>query len=127
MLKAAAVPARNARRLRERPGFWSWGRQGMPRLVLAVLLIVPAFSHGEDTRKLKNGVPPEYPELARRLNIRGIARVQVTVAPDGTVKDAKDLGGNPVLVDALIRAVKKWRYEPADRSSSIEVKFEFSP
>jgi TonB family protein len=99
----------------------------MLRLVFAVLLIVPAFSHGEDIRKIKSSTPPEYPELARKLNIRGIARIQVTVAPDGTVKGAKELGGNPVLVDALMRTVKKWRYEPADRTSIIEVKFDFSP
>ena len=80
----------------------------------------------EATRKLKSSVPPEYPELARRLNLRGTARVSVTVAPDGRVTSAKELGGNPVLVDALIRAVKKWKYEPAAKESVVEVKFEFA-
>jgi hypothetical protein len=37
------------------------------------------------------------------------------------------MGGNPILVDALMKAVKQWRYEPADRTSVIEVKFEFAP
>jgi TonB family protein len=81
----------------------------------------------ESTRKLKSSVPPEYPELARRLNLRGTARVSVTVAPDGRVTNAKELGGNPVLVDALIRAVKKWKYEPAAKETVVEVKFEFAP
>lgn len=81
----------------------------------------------EPTRKLKSSVPPEYPELARRLNLRGTARVSVTVAPDGRVTSAKELGGNPVLLDALIRAVKKWKYEPAAKETVIEVKFEFAP
>lgn len=81
----------------------------------------------EATRKLKSSVPPEYPELARRLNLKGTARVSVTVAPDGRVTSAKELGGNPVLVDALLRAVKKWKYEPATKETVVEVKFEFSP
>ncbi len=96
-------------------------------LVFAILFVFPVFSHGEDTRKLKSSVPPEYPELARRLSLRGVARVQETIAPDGTVKEVKELGGNPVLVEALTRAVKNWKYEPANTTSVVEVKFEFMP
>ena len=109
----------------ERPDFWSLGRRGTLPLVLAVLLLVPVLSYGEDTRKVKSSVPPEYPELARKLNIHGIARVEATVTPDGTVKSVKELGGNPVLVEALVRAVKKWKYEPADQTSVIQIKFDF--
>ena len=69
--------------------------------------------------------PPEYPELARKMNIQGVARVVVTVAADGKVGNVKELGGNPILVDALTQAVKKWKYEPADHESQIEVRFEF--
>ena len=109
----------------ERPDFWSLGRRGTLPLVLAILLLVPVLSYGEDTRKVKSSVPPEYPELARKLNIHGIARVEATVTPDGTVKSVKELGGNPVLVEALVRAVKKWKYEPADQTSVIQIKFDF--
>ncbi|HEX3585646.1 MAG TPA: energy transducer TonB [Candidatus Angelobacter sp.] len=76
-------------------------------------------------RKLKYSVPPEYPELARKTNIQGVARVLLTVAADGRVVAVKELGGNPVLVAALVQAVRKWKYEPADHDSEIEVKFEF--
>jgi TonB family protein len=99
-------------------------------LVLAGLVIGSAAQTqqpDESTRKLISSVPPEYPELARRLNLRGTARVEVTVAPDGRVIRAKEVGGNPVLVEALIRAVKKWKYEAAKKESLIEVKFEFNP
>lgn len=78
------------------------------------------------TRKLKTSVPPEYPELARRLNLKGVVRVQVKVAPEGAVKEVKELGGNPVLLDALVRAVKKWKYEPADKESVVEVQYDFT-
>ena len=80
----------------------------------------------QDSRKIKVKVDPEYPELARRLKLQGIVRVQVTVSADGSVKDVKELGGNPVLLNALVHAVKKWKYESADKDSSVEVKFEFS-
>ena len=79
----------------------------------------------EAPRKIKVSVPPEYPELARRMNIQGVARVLLIVAPDGSVIEVKELGGNPVLVSALVQAVKKWRYERADGVSTIEVRFDF--
>ena len=77
------------------------------------------------SRKAKLNTPPEYPELARKMNIQGVARVLLTVSPDGKVGNVKELGGNPILVAALIDAVKKWKYETADHESAIEVRFEF--
>ncbi len=109
----------------ERPFIRFVGQQGVLRLVLAVLLAMSAFTSGEQTRRLRSGDPPEYPEIAKKLNIRGIARVQATVAPDGSVKEIKELGGNPVLLQALVSAVRKWKYEATDRTSSIEVRFVF--
>ena len=38
------------------------------------------------TRKLKNKVSPVYPELARRMNIVGVVKVQITVERNGTIK-----------------------------------------
>ena len=93
----------------------------------AALWPEPALSQTAETRKIKTKVQPEYPELARKLKISGIARVQVTVAANGSVKEVKELGGSPVLVDALVQAVKKWKYEPSDRESTLEVKFDFNP
>lgn len=78
------------------------------------------------TRKIKTRVEPEYPELARRNNISGSARVEVVVAPDGKVKEVKVLGGNPVLVQAVVTAVNKWKYEPATEESIITLKFDFN-
>jgi TonB family protein len=61
------------------------------------------------------------------MNLKGKARVELTVAPDGTVTHVKDLGGNPVLLDALVRAVKKWKYMPATIESIVQVTYEFGP
>jgi TonB family protein len=78
------------------------------------------------SRKTKSNPPPEYPELARKMNITGMARVLLTVTPDGSVTTVKELGGNPVLVAALVKAVKKWKYEPSEHENEIEVRFEFT-
>jgi TonB family protein len=79
----------------------------------------------EGSRKVKVATPPEYPALARQNGIRGIARVLVTIQPDGTVSEVKEVGGNPVLLDALSRAVKKWKYEKSEKVSVLEVKAGF--
>ncbi len=114
---------------------WKPGFSGWLNLALALALVLPggyALLSGdrawaqESVRKVKSSAPPEYPELAKRLNIRGIVRIEITVAPDGTVKEVKELGGNPVLVESLVRAVKKWKYEPAAKESVFEVKYEFN-
>lgn len=56
---------------------------------------------------------PPYPDLARRAGIEGIVRLQVKVATDGHIEVQKILEGEPVLAEAAIEAVKKWRAKPA--------------
>lgn len=78
-------------------------------------------------RRLKVGVRPEYPELARKLNIKGTVRIRLLIAPDGRIKNTKVLGGSPLLVQAVEEAVRKWRYEPASTESTEIVRFDFDP
>lgn len=80
----------------------------------------------EMVRRAKVKVAPVYPDLARKMNITGTVKIQVVVAPNGTVKDAKVVGGHPVLAGAALDAVRKWRFEPAAVESSgvVEIKFE---
>jgi membrane protein involved in colicin uptake len=49
------------------------------------------------------------------------------VRPDGTVKDVKILGGHPLLVDAAVRAVMQWKYQPAPKETVEILKFSFGP
>src|ERR1700683_4252016 len=62
----------------------------------------------QQARKPITNPEPEYPELARKLNLTGVVKVEVTVSADGTIKDVQVQGGNPVLVDAVQKALKKW-------------------
>jgi TonB family protein len=79
------------------------------------------------TRLLERSAPPEYPDIAERMNLKGTAQVQALVRQDGTVKEVKVLGGHPLLADALARAVMQWKYQPAARETVEIVKFSFGP
>jgi TonB family protein len=81
----------------------------------------------EIVRRAKSKVQPVYPDLARKMNLTGTVKVEVIVSPNGTVKEAKVVGGHPVLANAALDAVKKWRFEPASMESSGVVDFKFEP
>jgi TonB family protein len=79
------------------------------------------------TRKAKKKVAAVYPDLARRMSITGTVRLAVVVAPNGTVKSSTAVGGHPVLVNAAVDAMKRWKFEPAPTESSGIVEFKFQP
>lgn len=81
----------------------------------------------EMTRRLKSKVQAVYPDLARKMNLTGTVKVEVVVASNGTVKEAKVVGGPPVLANAALDAVRKWRFEPAAGDSTGIVNFKFEP
>jgi TonB family protein len=79
----------------------------------------------EATRKVVTKVAPAYPELARKMNLRGVVKLVVVVAPDGSVKSTEVMGGNPVLTQAAVEAVHKWKYEAAPQTSRSMVELRF--
>ena len=64
-------------------------------------------------KRLTYSPRPSYPELARHARIQGIVKLQVRVARDGHIEVQKILQGEPILADAAIDAVKRWRAKPA--------------
>ena len=78
-------------------------------------------------RRAKTKVQPFYPELARKMNISGTVKIEVIVAPNGTVKDARVVGGHPVLATAALDAAKKWRFDTAAGESTGIIDFKFEP
>lgn len=79
------------------------------------------------SRKVKSKVAPIYPELARKMAISGTVRVAVVVGSNGSVKSTKVLGGHPLLIDAAVDAVRKWKFEPGADDSSGVIEFKFQP
>ncbi|MGA8541311.1 MAG: energy transducer TonB [Terriglobales bacterium] len=86
-----------------------------------------SWGQEEIARKVKSRVDPAYPELAKRMGITGVVRIQLTVAANGSVKDAKLLGGHPVLAGAALDAVRKWRYVAGPAETTGVVVFRFDP
>lgn len=78
-------------------------------------------------RKVKSRVSPLYPEIARKLNLAGVVKIELVVTPSGVVKETKVIGGNPILVNAAVDAVKKWKFETASDESVGVVEFKFDP
>jgi len=106
------------------------------RLVFLGLLIitlfasfhpVPGIAQAEIDRKVKSKVAATYPEIARRMGLTGLVKIQVVVAANGTVKETKVLGGHPILVNAALTAVKKWKFETASGETTGTVEFKFDP
>ncbi len=79
----------------------------------------------ESKRKIKSKSSPAYPELARRLGIVGKVRIEVVIGTDGRVKNARAVGGHPVLVQPCVEAVKEWRFEPAPEETTQVIEFDF--
>jgi TonB family protein len=85
----------------------------------------PASGQEEIDRKVKIKTAAIYPELARRMSITGVVKVQITVGTNGVVKNAKLVGGHPVLASAALDAVRKWRYEASKEETTGIVEFRF--
>ncbi len=113
----------------------------MSRRILAALLtalviggtVLPSRSvaqtsqNDEIIRRAKNKVQPAYPELAKKMQISGTVKIEVVVSPNGTVKEARVVGGHPVLATAALDAAKKWRFDPAASESTGVIDFKFEP
>lgn len=107
-------------------------RSGVLTLAILVALASNVVSAQSSTtvssgseRKVAARVAPVYPELARKMHIHGIVKVEAIVRPNGTVKSTRVLGGNPVLVDAAQDAVGKWKFEPGQSETTEVIQLAF--
>jgi TonB family protein len=96
--------------------------------VVVGLVHLPSM-HAQDgqDRKIKTRINPVYPDIARRMGLAGSVKLQVVIAPNGTVKETKVIGGHPILVNAAVDAVKKWKFETGNAESTGTVEFKFEP
>jgi len=93
--------------------------------LLALSLAGAQTVNEEGKRKLKTKSVVAYPEIARRMSISGKVKIEVVIAPDGRVRNARAIGGHPILVQSCLEAIKDWKYEPAGEESTQIVEFEF--
>jgi len=76
-------------------------------------------------RKLITRIEPDYPETLKQLKIGGTVRLQVTISPRGNVENIELLGGNPILAESAIFAVKQWVYSVSHSRTTTEVDIPF--
>jgi TonB family protein len=100
-------------------------------IVLATIVRSPSFSLAQEppdvTRKIVSKVVPDYPELARRMQITGTVRVEVTVAPNGKAKFTQVVGGSPVLAKAAVDAIEKWKWATGPQETKELIELNFHP
>ena len=103
------------------------------QLVLILVLVVTGIpgaggraqaQQAPNGRKLVRRVDPQYPQLARNMNLGGTVKVVAVVAPDGSVKRVEPVGGSPILVQAAENAVTQWKFAPgAESRETVELHF----
>jgi len=96
------------------------GRWVMPRKLSA------QDAPEEAKRKVRTRVMPEYPALAKQMNVTGKVKIETTIAADGHVLNTRVVGGSPLLVNAALAALKQWRFEPAPKDTMEVIEFEFN-
>ena len=107
-------------------------RHSFALVALALLPTLAAVSadlfaqdHAEGARKVVVRVAPQYPSLARSMNIQGVVKADVLVAPNGTAKSVEIKGGHPLFVQSAQNALREWKWEPAPHETHeiVELKF----
>jgi len=84
-------------------------------------------AENKTARKLISSLEPVYPAILHSNQIGGTVRLKVTIASNGTVEDVELLGGNPILGEAAMAAVKKWVYAAGRSRTQTEVSIPFDP
>ena len=98
---------------------------------LGIFALSPRFASAQEQseapRKIVNKAVPQYPDLARTMQIHRTVRVVVVVAPNGKAKLTQVVGGNPVLVKAAVDAIEKWKWAPATQETKELIQLDFHP
>jgi TonB family protein len=103
------------------------GRRRLLQIAAAAMIVAMTIQgRAAEDRAIKSRVAPVYPELAKRMKISGVVKVEVTIDADGKVTDAKTLSGSRVLAGAAEDAVKKWKFVAGDGEAKVNVDITFA-
>jgi len=58
-------------------------------------------------------IPPIYPELAQRTRVEDVVILETVIDESGNVTSARVLRGHPLLNQAALEAVQRWKFTPA--------------
>ena len=102
--------------------------------------VKPQFSGGQKEKVppavtqglLLQSVKPVYPLRAQQAHVEGTVVLSAVIARDGSVESVRVLSGHPMLTQAAVDAVKRWRYKPYYLNgeaipAETEIKIKFAP
>lgn len=98
----------------------------MQAVALAAAIAVTIPARASDERAVKSRVSPVYPELAKRMRITGMVKVEASVDAAGKVTGVKTVSGNRALSSAAEDAVSKWKFVSAADASTVDVDVNFA-
>src|SRR5689334_20161440 len=90
-----------------------------------MLAVIDSLNNAE--RQIVTYVAPAYPDVVREQGIGGIVRIRFSVSPKGDVQNAEVIGGNPILGETALAAVRRWKFLAAASQSAMEVSIPFDP
>jgi len=99
-------------------------------IVSGLLFLSPVRSRAQQAdsgRKVVERMAAPYPSLARNMALQGTVKLEVLVSADGNVKETQIKGGHPVLAQAAINSVRRWKWEAAPHESHEIVEIKFTP
>jgi TonB family protein len=77
-------------------------------------------------------VRPVYPQEAKDNRIQGVVVLEVNIAKNGTVSDARVISGHALLIPPALDALRQWVYkpvllngEPVEAVSTVTINFSF--
>ena len=82
----------------------------------------------EIQRPLISRIPPNYPEIARRMHVAGTVVVELTAMPDGSVSGVHAISGHTLLMQAAEDCASHWRFMmmPKPEHGTVRVVFSLS-
>lgn len=105
-------------------------KNSLGTLCFSVLLLccaTPGHAQDNNARKVVKKAPVGYPYILKSKGIGGIVKLRVYVKPDGTVRDAEVIGGNPILAESAQKSVMQWKFSPGSSETALEVSVTFDP
>ncbi len=104
------------------------------RLIVVLAICAGLFSRigsvqGQDhpKRKVISRTAPIYPELAKRMRVSGVVKLEVVIRANGSVRATSVVGGHPVLIQSATDAVRQWKFEPGAKDTTELIQLIFEP
>jgi TonB family protein len=96
-------------------------------VLLAASAALSAAQEVVFNRRALKMVAVQYPSVLKVRGIGGTVKLRVQANANGTVRDVQVMGGNPILSDCSVKAVKQWLFVASEKDESIEISVVFDP